>query len=82
MCEKKKRQEMCRWSKVWSRTEAGVKVVKMMGTRIKHLLFKLFPQPRDLSGAVMVLRMKGRSGARPCQGMQTMVVKKVITELG
>ena len=63
-----KRQEMCRWSKIWSRTEAGVKVVKMMGTRIKHLLFLLFPQPRDLSGASHGAEDEGRSGAGALSG--------------
>ena len=63
-----KRQEMSRWSKIWSTTEAGVKVVKMMGTRVKHFIVPLFPQPRDLSGASHGAGDEERSGAGALSG--------------
>lgn len=63
-----KRQEMSRCSKIRRTTEAGVKVVKMMGTRGKHFLVPLFPQPRDLSGASHGAGDEGRSGAGALSG--------------
>lgn len=59
-------------------------MVKMMGTRIKHLLFPLFPQPRDLSGASHGAEDEGKEwGWSPVRGvLVTMVVEKVVLGIG